>query len=101
MQENNGTYSKERIFNDVVGAINDLNSGSQVPLKGSIAHETMLGAELGLRSLDLVRLIASIQQLYAEKVIPFQDMFVTSDGSVLEDIRMSHVVSFLYDHLNS
>lgn len=100
-QETGASYGMDSILKDVIGAINVLNSGSHMPLKGSIGPESLLGADLGLKSLDLIRLVGAIQQLYSHKFIPFQDMFVTKDGNALLDVSVSHIVLFLHEQLNS
>lgn len=99
-EESRKSYTKEVILQDTIKAIKGVNSGWETQFNSSIGPDTFLGADLAFKSLDLVRLVASIQQNYSHKIIPFQELFISDNGSILQDIQISHLVSFLYKHLN-
>jgi hypothetical protein len=83
-------------MNDVVRQIREVAAACQ----GQIASEARLGADLGLSSLDFVRLAAALQRLHGNgRPIPFQRLFVADDGSLVQDVHVSRLVDFLHEHL--
>lgn len=90
---------KERILDDVVTILEGMSSGWEMQFEGSIGPETFLGANLGLKSVDLVRLVAAIQKHYHRQDLPFQELFFPDDPRV-EDLQVSDLVDFLHRHLN-
>lgn len=93
------THSKEAIMNDVTRIIGGLLSEWEMHFEDSIGAETLLGADLAFGSIDIVRLISEIQQLYTHQVIPFQELFMRGD-EIVQDLRVSDLVGFLQQHLN-
>ena len=93
------THSREAIMNDVTRIIGELLSEWEMQFEDSIGAETLLGADLAFGSIDIVRLISEIQQLYAHQLIPFQELFMRDDEIVV-DLRVSDLVDFLHRHLN-
>ena len=93
------THSKEAIMNDVARIIGELLSEWEMQFEASIGSETLLGADLAFGSIDIVRLISEIQQLYVHQLIPFQELFMRDDEIVV-DLRVSDLVDFLHQHLN-
>jgi acyl carrier protein len=91
---------KIAIMNDVIRIIEEIASGWESQFEQSVGPESLLGAELGFKSVDFIRLIAAIQQHYSQAYIPFQDLFISDDGEILLDIQVSYLVDFLHNHLN-
>lgn len=90
-------YTKEDIKSCILSAIQEI-APSQ--FSGTISDDVSLGADLGLKSLDFVRLVSALQQRYSHKLLPFQNMFISADGTFQQDIKISDLVGFLYAHLN-
>ncbi len=90
---------KERILEDLVTILEEMSSGWEMQFEGSIGLQTLLGADLAFKSIDLVRLVAAIQKHYNRKEIPFQALFMPDDRPI-EDLRVSDLVDFLHKHLN-
>lgn len=66
---------------------------------GEITPQTLLFAEMGLQSLDVVVLAISIQQRYGH-VLPFPDLFADMGQRGIRDISVGEWVDFVYEHLN-
>ncbi len=94
------THSREAIMNDVTHIIGELLSEWEMQFEEQIGPESHLGADLAFSSLDFVRLISDIQQLYVHKLIPFQELFISDNDQILQDIQVSNLVEFLYKQLN-
>jgi acyl carrier protein len=92
---------KNTILEDLIELIREMNFGWEVQFDESIGPETFLGADLRLKSLDFVRLATAIRQRYDQKQMPFQELFVSDDGQIREDIRVSHLADFLYKHIGA
>ena len=95
---NENTYSRDAIMNDVTRIIEELLSEWDMQFEAAIGSETLLGADLAFGSIDVVRLLSDIQQLYAHQVIPFQELFLRGDEIVV-DLRVSDLVDFLQQNL--
>lgn len=92
-------YEKKAIFDDLIKILGEISYGWEIQFEGSIGPETLLGADLGFKSVDLVRLIAAIQKGYNRQDLPFQELFFPDDPTV-EDLRVSDLVNFLHKYLN-
>lgn len=66
---------------------------------GEITPQTLLFAEMGLQSLDIVVLAISIQERYGQ-VLPFSDFFADMGERGIRDISVGAWVNFVYEHLN-
>lgn len=64
-----------------------------------IAPQTLLFADIGLQSLDVVVLAISIQEHYGQ-VLPFSDLFADMGQHGIRDISVGEWVDFVYEHLN-
>ena len=80
----------EHIFRDTMG---------DWEYSGEITAETRLFADLGLESIDMVALGAAIEEHYG-RTFPFAQWLSQLREQQVDDIRVSEVVEFLYDHVN-
>jgi acyl carrier protein len=94
------SHSKEAIRHEVIRITVELLDEWDTQSEASINPETLLGADLAFGSIDIVRLISEIQQLYDHKLIPFQELFMRGDD-VIQDLQIKDLVDFLHKHVNS
>lgn len=66
----------------------------------ALEPQALLGADLGFTSIDFVKLATALQQRHNERFIPFQELFVSPTGEILQDISVSHLVDFLHSRLS-
>ncbi len=64
-----------------------------------VTRDSTLGAGLNLQSIEFVRLASSIQERFDGAYLPFQDLFVTPDGSLVDDVTVQNVIDFLCEAL--
>ena len=81
-------------MNDLIRIIEEIATGWESQFERSMGPETLLGADLAFKSIDVVRLIAAIQKKYNKYEIPFQELFVPN-GRPVKDLRVSDFVDFL------
>lgn len=67
--------------------------------EGQITEDTLLFADLGFESLDLVVLGTQIQQQY-DRVLPFPEFYAELGASGQQDVSVAAWVDFTYEHLN-
>jgi len=60
-----------------------------------VRRDSLIGAELNLQSIEFVRLASQIQERFPGVYLPFQDIFVTPDGNLVDDVSLQNVVDFL------
>jgi acyl carrier protein len=94
------TYDKTAILEDVIKLLEDSSAGWESEFDKPIGPETLLGADLELKSITLVQLVASIQQRYDRQDLPFQDL-IMPDDQIIEDLSVAELVDFLYKNLNT
>lgn len=92
MVENNAD-----ITDKLINIITEMTSAT-MPNR-EITAETYLGADLQLKSLDFIRMVSAVNQQFDRQNIPFQELFIAPDGSILEDIQIKQVAEFLAKHL--
>lgn len=62
-----------------------------------IEPDAYLGRDLGMSSLAMVRLAGRLRKQIGAP-LPFHTLFVSPDGSLIEDITIRDIVSFLRTH---
>lgn len=92
--------SREALLRDVTLAIEKVIGHPGGITHTSIQPTASLGADLGLTSIAVARLTGLLQKRCGGKPLPFHKLFVKPDGTMMQDIRVSDVVSFLDRHLN-
>jgi acyl carrier protein len=81
----------EKIFQETMG---------DWEYSGEITAETRLFADLGLESIDMVALGGAIEEHY-RRTFPFAQWLSSLRDQQVDDIRVSEVIQFLHDNLNS
>jgi hypothetical protein len=56
---------------------------------------SLLGADLNLQSIEFVRIASAIQERLKADFLPFQDIFVTPEGTLVDDVTVQNVIDFL------
>jgi hypothetical protein len=91
--------TKDALLGEVTLAIGQASSRSADKTAASIRPNALLGADLGLSSIAVARLAGILQKRCGRGPLPFHTLFVKPDGMLLQDIRVSEVVTFLERHL--
>jgi hypothetical protein len=87
--------TKDALLRDVILAIGQARGQSAGNTPESIRPDSLLGADLGLSSVAVARLAGILQKGCGRGPLPFHTLFVKPDGTLLQDIRVSEVVTFL------
>ena len=87
----------DEIMDDVINRLRELAGDWEY--SGNITAGSLLFAELGLESLDLVVLGTSIQTDYGQ-VLPFAELFANIGQREVPDISVGEWVGFVYRHLD-
>jgi len=87
----------EEVMTDVLHLFRQLADDWEY--SSEITPETLLFAEMGLQSLDVVVLAISIQEHYGE-VLPFAGLFADMGQRGIRDISVGEWVDFIHEHLN-
>ncbi|MEI6515262.1 MAG: acyl carrier protein [bacterium] len=100
IQQKPSIGTPEAIWHDVTSAIRQVLGKPPGTSPAPILPSALLGADLGLSSLAVVRLAGLLQKRFNGKPLPFHTLFVDASGSVLHDISVSTLVAFLNRHLH-
>ena len=84
----------EAIDEQLIATLEHMTSDWDLELSGGIHLETWLGADLGCESLDIIRLIFSLQEALGLRELPLERLLVT-DGHYVDDLRVRDVAMFL------
>ncbi len=87
--------TKDALLTEVILAIGQAGGRSVGHTPESIRPDSLLGADLGLSSIAVARLAGILQKRCGRGPLPFHTLFVKPDGTLLQDIRVSEVVTFL------
>jgi acyl carrier protein len=63
-------------------------------LEGQITGETLLMADLGFASIDLVALVAAIDEEWQRRDWPYEQLLM-KDGRYVADLKVGTIASFL------
>ena len=89
------------VLREVTLAIGQVMGRSAGAAPAAIEPTSLLGADLGLSSVAVARLAGILQKRCGRKPLPLHALFVTPDGAMLQDLRVSDIVSFLERHLGA
>jgi acyl carrier protein len=91
---------RDAIVKDVVNVLNDMTTDWEAGFQGKIGPDTLLVADLGFESIDVVQLAVALEEHFGQEGLPFDKMLMT-EGRYVDDLRVEQVVSFLAEHLRS
>lgn len=92
------TFTQETILTDVLGLLNQLARDWEY--SGEISQDTWLFADLGFESIDAVILASFVQEHYG-RPFPFPQLLAEIGQRGVKDLRISELVNFIYQHLNT
>ena len=90
------TVSQDSILIDVLNLLNELARDWEY--SGEITPETWLFADLGFESIDAVILASFVEKHYG-RPFPFPQLLADIGQRDVKDLRISEMVSFIYQHL--
>jgi hypothetical protein len=100
-RQQTASNSQEALLGEVTHAIRQVDSRGGGKPPTPIRPDALLGAELGLSSVAVARLVGILQKRCGRGPLPFYKLFVQPDGTLLQDIRVQDVVGFLARHLHA
>ena len=100
IQQKPSSNTPEAIWCDVTAALRQVLGTPPGMTPDPICPDALLGADLGLSSLAVARLAGLLRKRFNGNPLPFHTLFVDASGSMLHDISVSTLVTFLARHLN-
>ncbi len=86
------------VLESVLTILRDVTRDWDVEFSGGITAETRLIADLAFESIDVVQLVASLEEHYQRRDLPFEELMMV-EGRYVDDIQVSEIVDFLARHL--
>ena len=86
--------SRRVIVEKLVAVLEDMTQDWDLDLDEPLGEETKIVEELGFESVDLMQLIVAIDQAFATRNLPFDQVFM-EDGSYVNEITVERLASFL------
>lgn len=93
-----GNISREQVFADLKAILNELND--EWEYSGEISLDTWLSTDMGFESIDVVAFGTAIEEHYRQS-FPFAEFLTELGRREVEDLRVSDVVDFVYQNLDS
>jgi acyl carrier protein len=78
----------------VVSVLEDTVQDWDLEIEGGIGAATTLIGDLAFESIDVVQFCVALEQALGKKGLPFEKLFIR-DGSYVDDVAVSEVVTFL------
>ena len=97
MLKKNTDERQDKILSAIITALKMVKPESVDPSIGSLEPHIRLGADLGLKSLDFMRVAGRLQRTLKTGTIKFQELFVNTDGVIADDITIGRLQEFLHD----
>ncbi len=92
-------FEKDALLSYISNLIEDTASFREVGFSDRIGPETLLVADLGLKSIQMVKMILELEAHFNKKDLPYQELFMMDKEGGF-DLKVSELVDFLYVHLN-
>jgi hypothetical protein len=91
---------KEKILRNMVESIQRLFFDGDSQFDHSIGPQTLLKADLALKSVQIARLAADMRKRHGNVELPIHELFMPK-GRPVEDLSISDLVDFLFRRLSS
>ena len=91
-----GDFSRQTILSTVIATLADLVQDWD--LATPIEAETRLVADLGFESIDLIQMVAALEQAFGRPNLPFADLLIV-DGRYVDDLTAGQISDFLTTRL--
>ncbi len=98
--EGQGQPAPRATVDTIVDIVKELTQDWDTDYSGGIRPETCLIGDLAFESIDVVQLIAAIEEHYQRRDFPFEELLMT-DGRYVEEIRVADVAAFLDRYLGN
>ena len=95
-----GTRGRDALLGELVEVLEDVTSDWDMAFEGPIRAETEIVRDLAFESIDVVQLIAAIEERFDCKGLPFEELLMT-DGRYVDDLRIGEIADFLDRYLNT
>ncbi len=92
------SLDKESLFKLVLECL-EVAKPDLIDAFNPVEQSSYLGSDLNLQSIEFVRMVSTIQSRFEGVCLPFQELFVTPNGNLVEDITVQNVIDFLYGKL--
>lgn len=86
------------VFRDVSAILKDMMSDWEGAFASEIQPQTLLIADLGFESIDVVEFIVALEEHYGRRDFPVAQL-VMPEGRYVDDLSVGDVVQFLATHL--
>lgn len=92
----NEQYEKDviEILKELTADWDDLGGG------GALGPDTGIVADLGFESLDVVYMVTAIEERYARRDLPFEQLLMV-EGSYVTDLTVRQIAQFLQQSMNA
>ncbi len=90
-----GSPTEQKFEQDVIAILSELTADwDDLGLSGGINSETVIVGDLGFESLDVVYMVTAIEDRYARRDLPFENLLMTN-GAYVADLSVRQIAQFL------
>ena len=89
-------FSRQTILATVIAAIEELVQDWD--LATPVGPATRLVADLGFESIDLIQMVAALEQEFGRPNLPFAELLIV-DGRYVDDLTVGQIADFLSSRL--
>lgn len=91
-----GAFDRQTILSTVTTTLESLVQDWD--LDTSIGPATTLVADLGFESIDLIQMVAALEQEFGRPNLPFAELLIV-DGRYIDDLSVNQIADFLTTRL--
>ena len=91
-----GAFDRQTILSTVTTTLESLVQDWD--LDASIGPRTTLVADLGFESIDLIQMVAALEQEFGRPNLPFAELLIV-DGRYIDDLSVNQIADFLATRL--
>lgn len=88
----------DQITSELVAILENLTGDWETGFSGAIGSKTMLIADLGFESIDVVHLIVALEEHFRRNDLPFESLLM-EEGRYVRDLQVGNVANFLRQHV--
>jgi acyl carrier protein len=92
--------NREFISDSVLKILERMTSDWDIGYSGGINADTRLIGDLTFESIDMVQFVVAVEEQFGRRDLPFEKLLMV-DGHYVDDLRVTDVIDFLQQHLNT
>jgi acyl carrier protein len=88
------TLAPQELTDRLIAELEDFIQDWDVEMDEPIGRDTLLLADLGFESIDIIQLVVALEETFGKRKLPFEQVLM-KDGRYVDDLSVGQIADFL------